>query len=208
MTEVIHQSITNKSRADKFLLVVDIPPVLRDINTPILSKRTQTLIQQDALQFSVWGVVVPTVSVPAQDLRHSGQPYKVTSQSRPTYPPITIDFTIDNKFNNYWVLWKWLDSMNVIRDSGMDNYFGDKNIENKVSILAPKYTDYQTTMVVYAFDEYNNKIAKFSYFNAFITDLGEIRYNYRDETELESNLTFVFNQMDITLLEDGEPAGI
>lgn len=207
MSESTIQSITNKARADKFLLVVTMPPVLKDINTNILSPRTQDKIQEDALQFSIWGVVVPSVSVPKQDLRFAGQGYNVTGQSRPEYPPISVNFTIDNNFNNYWVLWKWLDSMNKIKDSGMDSHFADKNIDKNPTLLENKYTDYQTTMTVYALDEYNNKVAKFDYTNSFITELGEIRYNYRTETELESSFTFVFNQMDITLLEDGSTAG-
>lgn len=202
----IHQSITNKARSDKFILVLTLPQVLKDLNTAILSPRTQEYIQEDALQFSIWGVVVPSVSVPAQNVRWGGQPYKITGQSRPEYQPIAINFTIDNAFNNYWLLWKWLDKMNKIRPSGMDTYFADKNIKN--SILSPKYTDYQTTLTVFALDEYNNKVAKFDYYNSFITELGEIRYNYRDETELESNFVFVFNQMDIVLLEGGEPVGL
>ena len=208
MTEKIHQSITNKARADKFLLVLSLPPVLQDLDTAILSPRTQEYIQEDSLQFSVWGVVVPSVSVPAQTQRWGGQPYNVTGQSRPEYPPISINFTIDNYFNNYWLLWKWLDKMNKIKESGMDKHFSDKNVDPTPKLFSHKFTDYQTTLTVYALDEYNIRVAKFDYFNSFITELGEIRYNYRDETELESNFTFVFNQMDITLLENGEPAGL
>ena len=85
----IHQSITNKARADKFLLVLTLPPVLQDLDTAILSERTQEFIQEDALQFSVWGVVVPSVEVPGHVLRWGGQPYNITSQSRPDYQPIT-----------------------------------------------------------------------------------------------------------------------
>jgi len=204
----VEQSITNKSRADKFILVFTLPPAIRDLNTPILTTRTQDYIQRDALQYSIWGVVVPTVSVPAQDLRHSGQPYKVTGQSRPEYPPISVNFTVDNYFNNYWVLWKWLDIMNKIKPSGMDSHFNDDRIRQNTSLDGPKFTDYQTTMTVYGLDEYNKKAVQFVYTNAFLTELGEIRYNYRDETELESSLTFVFNQMDIQLMDDNSPAGL
>jgi len=204
----IPQSITNKARSDKFLLVLTLPPVLRDLDTPILSTRTQEYIQQDALQFSVWGVVVPSASVPPQNIRWGGQPYNVTSQSRPEYSPISINFTIDNYFNNYWVLWKWLDKMNQIKPSGMDDHFAYKNIDSNPSLLSNKYTDYQTTLTVFGLNEYNVRVIRFDYFNSFITDLGEIRYNYRDETELESNFNFVFNQMNITLLEDSKPAGM
>jgi len=208
MTTKIHQSITNKARADKFLLVLSLPPAIKDSNTPILTERTQEYIQEDALQFSVWGVVVPSVSVPEQTVRWGGQALNVTGQSRPSYPPVSVNFTIDNHFNNYWLLWKWLDQMNKITDSGMDNHFADGNVDQTPRLNSNKFTDYQTMLTVYALDEYNHRVAKFEYSNAFITELGEIRYNYRDETELEASFTFVFNQMDITLLEDNVPAGL
>lgn len=207
MTQNIHQSITNKARADKFLLVLTLPQALKDLDSAILSPRTQEYIQEESLQFSVWGVVVPSVRVPPQDIRWGGQPYKITGQSRPEYQPIDINFTIDNGFNNYWVLWKWLDIMNKIKDSGMDNYFSDEVMGKRANILSKKYTDYQTTLTVFGLDEYNHRMIQFDYFNSFITELGEIRYNYRDELELESSFSFVFNQMNITLLNNGEPAG-
>ena len=203
-----HQHITNKARADKFLMVITLPKVLRNLNAQLLSRRTQDFIQEGSLQFSVYGVTVPGVSVPSTELRYDGQPYQVTTQSRKTYDPVQVNFTIDNYFNNYWLLWKWLDKMNKIRPSGMDEHFHDQTIEgNKGNLDGNKYTDYQTKITVYGLDEYNIRVVRFDYTNAFITDLGEIRYSYRDEQELETFFTFVFNQMDITLLEGGTPAG-
>jgi len=197
------QAILNKARADKFLLVFSLPKVLKDLNIGLASPKAQTKVKEDSLQFSIWGSVVPAVSIPHQNLRWGGQPYNVTGQSRPEYAPIMVNFTIDNNFNNYWVLWKWMDKMNNIKNSGMDDHFADKNITN--SLLSPHYTDYQTVMTVFAMDEYNKRVARFDYSNAFITDLGEINYNYRTENELESSFAFVFNQMNIILLTDGEP---
>ena len=189
-------------------MVITLPKVLRNLNAQLLSRRTQDFIQEGSLQFSVYGVTVPGVSVPSTELRYDGQPYQVTTQSRKTYDPVQVNFTIDNYFNNYWLLWKWLDKMNKIRPSGMDEHFHDQTIEgNKGNLDGNKYTDYQTKITVYGLDEYNIRVVRFDYTNAFITDLGEIRYSYRDEQELETFFTFVFNQMDITLLEGGTPAG-
>lgn len=207
MSTTKNQSILNKARSDKFLFVLTLPPVLHDINTNILSPRTDTTLQEDTLQFSVWGSVVPRISVPNKTLRWGGQAYNITSQSRPEYTPITINFNIDNYYNNYWVLWKWLDVMNTIKDSGMDEYFSDKNIESNINILSEKYTDYQTNITIYGLDEFNHKVIQFDYSNSFITDLGEIRYNYRNDNEIESNFTFVFNQLSISLLNTSEQIG-
>ena len=197
----VPQSILNKSRADKFTMVITLPPVLRSLNAQILSQRNQDTIQQDTLQFSVWGILVPGVSIPAQDLPTWGQPYKVTSQAREAYSPISVNFTIDNRFNNYWVLWKWLEYINRPKESGMDDYFNDEDVlKNRGQLDNKKFVDYQTIITVFGLDEYNQKVVKFDYSNAFITNLGEIRYNYRDPTELETSFEFAFNQMVVTLL--------
>jgi len=119
------QSIFNKARKDKFILVLTLPPILRNINTPILSRRAKELVQLDSLQFSVWGSVVPEIVVPEKELGVYGQHYKVTSQARASYPPVQVYFTIDNRFSNYWVLWKWLEILNHPIDSGMPDYFAD-----------------------------------------------------------------------------------
>jgi len=241
MSSKIQQSITNKARADKFSLVLTIPQILKDINAQLLSARSNNTIQQDALQFAVWGVVVPSVNIPEQETRLWGQPYKVTSQAREAYSPVSVDFTIDNNYNNYWVLWKWMEFINDPRHSGMDEHFGeyaageDEDIHTAVEKseeigkslqknkkntnpsrtmkhqsvhMVNNYLDYQTTITIFGLDEYNIKTVQFNYYNAFITQLGEIRYNFRDPTELESSFQFNFSQMDIVLLDkqSGGPA--
>ena len=49
-------------------------------------------------------------------------------------------------------------------------------------------------------DEYNNQTAEFIYKYAFITELGEIDYNYRDDSQIQTHFSFVFNQLDMNLL--------
>jgi len=221
--EIMNQSILNKARKDKFILVLDVPKVLKKINS---NTRTNDLVNLDRLQFSVYGSVVPKVMVPNESLNTYGQAYNVTSQTRPPYAPVSINFNIDNNFDNYWVLWKWLAILNDPRASGMDGHFAEftetkdqvmdnirdlalkndksplKNLKYKHISMKNDYTDYQTTITIYGLREYNEKIVKFDYYNAFITGLGDLKYDYRDPTEMECNFEFVFNQLDVTLLEN------
>ena len=60
----VDQSQFNKSRLDKFLLVIDLPNPLKDILTTDLADRKNTSIISDSLQFSVYGSIVPEVIVP------------------------------------------------------------------------------------------------------------------------------------------------
>ena len=47
----INQSQFNKSRLDKFLLVLSLPPILKDISNDYLGSRKNTGIIENSLQF-------------------------------------------------------------------------------------------------------------------------------------------------------------
>lgn len=227
--EILSQSVLNKARKDKFLLVLDIPKVLKKINS---NYRSNNLINLDKLQFSVYGTLVPKISVPNETLNVYGQAYNVTSQYRPQYNPISIGFNVDNNFDNYWVLWKWLSILNNPMESGMDEHFADfteqkeavldnirdlsnnltkkqknddstiKNLKYKHIKMNNSYDDYKTTITVYGLREYNEQIVKFNYYESFIIGLGELKYDYKDPSEMECNFEFVFNRLDVSLLKN------
>lgn len=189
------QSQLNKSRIDKFLLILNLPPIMRNSNTNNLNVRTQQLVQKESIQFSVYGSVIPTVSVPEVEAPYAGGTYKLSSNSRPPYDNITVNFTIDNKFNNYWVIYKWLDILSddvgiiynttEVTDTGRETY----NLNPKLQPQA-----YQTDFTLYGKDEFDNNIVKFTYTKAFPISLGSIDYNYREPGEIETSFTFAFSQ--------------
>jgi hypothetical protein len=190
----VKQSILNKNRKDKFLLILNIPDLLKKINKIDQNDRESKYINVDSLQYSVYGTVVPTIAIPDVDTAFGGQVAKFTSYSRPAYNAITVNFTIDNGFNNWWVLWSWLDLINNVRD-------GKYNTNNTPQTDLVRITNsYQTNISVFGLDEYNNKKIRFDYANAFITGLGEITYNYRDSEQIESSFTFAFSQFTSELL--------
>lgn len=190
----IQQSILNKNRKDKFLLVLNLPKILKEINKIDPNDRESKYINFDSLQYSVYGAVVPTITIADVDAAFGGQVAKFTSYSRPAYNPITVSFTVDNGFNNWWVLWSWLDLLN---NSKTGKY-------NSNDIAQPDLVritnSYQTNVTIFGLDEYNNKKIQFDYTDAFITGLGEINYNYRDSDQIESSFTFAFNQFTPKLL--------
>jgi hypothetical protein len=191
----IPQSQLNKSRFDKFLLILNLPPILRNSNTNNLNVRTKELVQKESIQFSVYGSVIPTVSVPEVEAPYAGGTYKLSSNSRPPYDNITVNFTIDNKFNNYWVIYKWLDVMSddvgiiynatEVTDTGRETYKLNPKLQPQA---------YQTDFTLYGKDEFDNNIVKFTYTKAFPISLGSIDYNYREPGEIETSFTFAFSQ--------------
>ena len=201
----INQSQFNKSRLDKFLLILNLPPVLKDISKKDLGSRDNKVVIENSLQFSVYGAVVPSVQVPAEDLFYGGQSLKVSKHTRPVYENVTVNFTVDNEFNNYWVLYKWLDFLN---DEKLSK-FNAKELAN-IPNLSPavKSTDdslsppslYQADISLIAKDEFDQNKVKFTYTKAFPVSLGGISYNYRTPGEVETTFEFAFSQLLVELL--------
>lgn len=183
--DTIVQSHLNKSKQDKFILIMSIPEILKKYNSSDLTARSRQLVNQDSLQFSIFGAVTPRISVPTLNAPYAGQGYKVSSHSRQPYDDVTVNFTIDNKFNNYWVINKWLNLLNDEKESHYNS--GSSSLK-----LPP--IDYQSTFTVYALDEFDVKTVKFTYTKAFPTSLSEIAYNYRIANDIESNFMFSFSQ--------------
>ena len=183
------QSYLNKQRKDKFVMIFDIPKSLKPIKSDI--QRANSKIIPDSMQFSVYGNVVPEISIPEKEVPYGGQIMKVSSFARPSFSKNTVNFTVDNMFNNYWVIYKWLQIFNDEREGVYrSSLFNDSG----------EVDNYSTTITVYGLDEYNNRVIEFLYFNAFPVFLGGINYSDREPTELESTFEFVFGQFKINLL--------
>ena len=193
------QSVLNRTGKDKFLLILNLPSILRK------QSLSDSLIDIDPLQISIHGAVVPPIQVPSVDVRFGGQTYNVSSYSRPNYPPLSVNFIIDNKFQNYWLLWKWL---SILNDPKSSYYAGTpaKSITQTTNYETWKdridsgfLTEYQTTFSVIGLNEYNQKSIEFIYHNGFITNLGGINYSYRDENIIESTVEFQYSRIEVVL---------
>lgn len=193
------QSHLNKNRLDKFILVFQLPPALRKVNKN--SQRSSYNVNEDSFQVSVYGVVVPELTVPAIQIPYGGSNLYNSSHSREPYPPVTVDFTVDNEFNNYWTIYKWLDLMHDDKTGLYDeDDLAERNITDGAVAGPFKYSDYQTDITLYGLDEFNNKKVEFTYKNAFPITIGGINYNYRESDQMESSMTFVYSQIHTKLL--------
>lgn len=184
-----NQSFLNKSRGDKFKLVFSLPPALRKIDSK--NDRSTFKVNENAMQFSVFGAVVPAITVPAIEIGYGGSNLFNSSHAKTPYEPATVNFTLDNGYNNYWVLYKWLDLMHDEKEG----LFDASNIASDED-----FAQYQTDMTLYGLDEFNNQRIKFTYTKAFPIAVGEINYNYRETDEIESSLSFVYSQIHTELI--------
>jgi len=193
MTDNIIQTPYNKSRKDKFIFVLTLPEAMKDISYTQQENRDDENVLPDTLQFSVYGANIPSVKVDSGDIRFSGQTVKFSTHSRPAYDNVTINFTIDNRFNNYWVIWKWLDILNDDTDA---IFMKNADITTSTSM----FKQYQGTATMYALDEYNVETMKFDFLGVVPVSIGSIDYNYRDEDEIETSFEFSFSKLVPTLL--------
>ncbi len=180
------QSFLNMAQKDKFRLVLDVPCPLK----AALEKESRYCHggSLDRLTFSVWGYTIPEISVPKTEVGYGGEFFQFSSHQRPAYDPVNINFTLDNRYDNYFILFKWLKLL--------------KN--NEDSCILPM-SDYMTTISVLGYDKYptpewDNPIAEWTFTNAFITSLGSLDFAEREATEIESNFSFAFSQLDMKLL--------
>lgn len=182
----VNQALLNKASKDKFLLVFNPPAAFKRYLTA--QGISRDYINPDSVQFSVFGSVVPDVEVPNLTLPYAGQSLKVSAHSRVAPENITIDFTIDNRFKNYWTIWKWLDLMNDAAESKYDaRDLGTTNLDYM--------RNYQVDVSLLGLDEYNKPMMEFIYKKAFPVSLGGIQYNHQDEEEAVCNFTFAFSQL-------------
>jgi len=183
------QSMLNKQRKDKFVMVFSLPEALKIIKSDIT--RTNNKVIPNTMQFSIYGAVIPDISIPEKEIPYGGQTMKVSSMARPSYPNNKINFTVDNLFNNYWVIYKWLEILNHERES----IYKSKIPRDKGSLK-----NYETTITVFGLDEYNNRVIQFNFYHCFPVLLGGIQYSDRDPGELESTFEFTYHQLEATLL--------
>jgi hypothetical protein len=193
MPQEVKQSYLNKARKDKFLLVFDVPPALKRIVSQHV--RNNTNISPDSVQFSIWGTIVPTITVKANETRHAGQTLYVSSHSRDSYPPVNVKFNVDSMYSNYWTLYKWLNLLN-------DQKTGIYNQSN--TIIDGNHQDYQTDLTIYALDENDRKRVKFVYTKAFPTSVDQLEFTEQatGEMEIGSGFTFVYSQLLVELIAD------
>lgn len=181
-----NQAALNKTLVDKFRLIFTLPPALQKINKKLATTNQQ--IDQDTIQFSIYGTVVPEVTVPATEIRYSGNTLFNSSHSRDSYPPNNVNFNIDNEFKNYWVIWKWLD---LLHDE-VEGIFDWTNLREDES-----YLQYMTNMEIQGLDEFNNPMISWVFTKSFPITLGNIDYNYQEDGQIPCSFSFVYSQIHV-----------
>jgi hypothetical protein len=186
------QAIYNKARVDKYLMILSLPAALKNIDKHNI--RSNSYLNLDSLQFSIYGHITPNIIVPAVGASFSGQEIKISSHSRQPYGNNFVKFDIDNEYKNWWVIYKWLNYLNHEKFSHYDyDGLSQKDAEQALQ-------DYSTNFVVYALDEYNNKQIKFTYTGCFPVSLRQIQYDDRNPAIVQAELEFSYSFFEAELV--------
>jgi hypothetical protein len=189
MSNYYDQSLLNKSRKDKFILTITLPKELIELNKK--TSRNNEVFNLETLQFSVYGTVVPPNNIPEVEVRYAGSTVYVSSHNKPSYEAVSVNFTVDNGFNNYWVIHKWLD---LLRNERSGLYDGEEYTKDL------GLGSYTADFVVTAKDEFHNDVIEWIYKSAFPISLGDISYSNRDGGEIETTFQFVYRRVETNLL--------
>lgn len=187
----IKQSVLNKSRSDKFIMILTLPEALRKLKS---DTRSNTKVDFDTLQFTIKGSPVPDIIIEAIGQRYAGQELKVSSHIRKPYETVFIDFKVDNLYRNWWVIYQWLDLLNDESHS----YYNENGFAMGEAWQAMK--DYTANFTIFGLDEYNNRVIQFDYEGAFPTSLASPKYDDTKPDEIQSKFEFAFTFFKATLI--------
>ena len=196
------QSPFNKQRQDKFLLVLNLPPSIRKTDSKF--ERRDEKVSFDSIQFSVFSAAIPAINIPKVDTLYGGQTYAQSSLTRPAWDPVSVGFTVDNRFNNYWTIYSWLNFLNddatgLYDKNNLTGKFFNPTDRAKKPIVD---IDYTADLSLFSLDEYYKRTVEFIFKKAFPISLGALDLNYRTSNELETSFTFAYSQFYVRLVEN------
>lgn len=185
------ESELNVARTNKFILVIDLPSCFSSLKKS--NSGNCGFLNLKKLQMNVFGKIIPEISIPNLEVPVFGQTIQTSSMKRDPYTPVNVKFTVDSKYENYYVIYSWLNIINNAIQGGFD-------VGKQTKIGDGRLAEYSTTLSLYLLSEYNKPVVRWNYIGAFPTKLGSITYDKRNPQEAECDFTFSFSFINMELL--------
>lgn len=183
------QSPLNKTFADKFLFIFELPEALKNLYQP-----KEGGVSKKALQWSIVKAEVPNINIKAGEANYAGGTLHYSTHTKSPYDPFKVTFKIDSNYLNYFTIYEWI---NFIYGE-TEGRFDQDNLTKSESFSA-----YAVPVSIVGLDEYNEPVIQWIFTYAFPTDLSAISLDYTSTDEIEFSTTFVFSQMRIrNILQD------
>lgn len=144
------QSPLNKTFADKFYFIMNLPVALKDLHKQHNLDNVRNGISKESIKWNLVSANIPAINIKAETHPYAGGNVYVSSHTKTPYDPLTIKFKVDNKYANYLTMYEWINFIYDEREGHYDAY----DLANGKSGLGA----YSTNVSVIATDEYDNPI--------------------------------------------------
>lgn len=182
------ESPLNKTFADKFYFIFELPEALKNLKKKDSISKTELGVNKKALQWSIVKAEVPNVNIKANAINYAGGTLHVSSHTKSPYDPFKITFKVDSNYLNYFTIYEWI---NFIYGE-KEGHFDEEDLTKSKS-----FTSYAVPVSIVGLDEYNEPKIQWVFTYAFPTDLSALNLDYTSTDEIEFTATFVFSQMHI-----------
>lgn len=176
----------NKTFADKYLFIFQLPEALKDVNAAKIAGKDLGSVDKKALQWSIVKAEVPSISIKAAQINYAGSNLRYSTHTKSPYDPFKLTFKVDSNYKNYFTIYEWINFIYGETDGRFD--------ENDLSDIET-FKSYAVPVSIVGLDEYNNPIIQWIFTYAFPTELSSISLDYTSTEEIEFTATFVFSQM-------------
>ena len=129
------------------------------------------------LTLNIYETVIPSLTLETDELKWQGAKY-ITPSGKVTFNPWNVNFMVDSDFKNWIKLMRWITHIN----NNFDQF-----------VRSPSTYSVMASMLV--IDNWNNPILNVVFENVWITEIGEVRFSYREgSTDLVSQATFAYSR--------------
>lgn len=158
----------NKSSPENFELLFPVLPLL------------DTLKESQSLSMNIFSSVLPTISLDTKEVNWMGGKAQYDSGGM-SYEPWYVNFLIDDDFNNWKILYNWI------------NY-----INNNKDTYGRARSDYVVDATLNILNNMREPILTVNFKNVWPNMLGEVSMSYREgEMVLSSSVNFYYDRYEI-----------
>jgi hypothetical protein len=182
------ESPLNKTFADKFYFIFELPEALKNLTTDKTIIKAGLGVNKKALQWSIVKAEVPNINIKANAINYAGGSLHLSTHTKSPYDPFKLTFKVDSNWLNYFTIYEWI---NFIYGE-KEGHYDEEGLSETT-----KFSEYAIPVSIVGMDEYNNPKIQWIFTYAFPTDISSISLDYTSTDEIEFTVTFVFSQMHI-----------
>lgn len=192
--ETTPYSPVNKTIVDKFILLMNLPEPLKNLQKKYNQFNDSVGINRETVALSITSANIPNVSIKAQAIKYGGGNLYVSTHTKTPYEPMEIKFKIDSGYRNYFTIYQWLN----YTYNEEEGHFDSEHLESSDEVGIDSYA---TNISIVGLDEYDKPVIQWIFTKAFPTMLSKINLDYQKTSEIECTCTFVFSQLYIRNME-------